>query len=510
MKQKIVATFRAALGTAFLAVGARTEAAGSAPAPRPAAASTYSTVATANGVTTVQTPMPTGEVNSSVVLLETKTPAEVCVGEAVEYEMKVTNLTDRALDDVALTAQIPDNFSLQASAPQAQINTSRLAKWELGQLPGRQSKSVKVRGIPTKAGPFVSCARVTYSPVCCISFVAVEPKLALQKTMPSDVQVCDNIPIRLVVANTGTGTIQDVKVVDTLPEGLATTDGRTQVAFDAGSLAAGQSRVMSLTAKATRTGTFTNQAVAFAGNLRAEDTATVKVHQPVLGITTTATETQFSGREVVYETEVINKGDAPATNLVVEDILPAGATFVSASSGGVYAQGRVRWTVGSLPPNAKAAFSVKGTVVGHGRVTNRVAAAATCAEAVSAASSTDVVGKAAILLEVVDEADPLSVGDIETYTVTATNQGTAPDTNIRIVCTLEDNEVFQSASGASIGTHVDGVVTFAPVPSLAPKAKAVWQVKVKGVKEGDVRFAVQMTTDELKRPVKETEATQVY
>ncbi len=510
MKQKTAAMFRAVLGAAFLAGCACIEAAGPAPAPRPVATGSYSTIATANGVTTVQTPMPTGEVTSSVVLLETKTPAEVYVGAAIDYEMKVTNLTDSALDEVVLTAQIPESFELSASAPRAQINAARQAKWELGQLPGRQSRSVRVRGVPTKGGPFVSCARVTYSPVCCIAFVAVEPKLALQKTMPSDVLVCDDIPIRLVVANTGTGTIQNVKVVDTLPDGWATADGRTQVAFDAGSLAAGQSRTMSLVAKATRTGTFTNKAVAFAGSFRAEDTAIVKVHRPVLGITKTGTKSQFSGRDVVYNIEVTNKGDAPATNLVVEDILPEGVTFAAASNGGVFAQGRVRWTAASLAPGATFAVGVTGRAVGHGRITNRATAMATCAEAVSAASTTDMIGKAAILLEVVDEADPLSVGDTETYTVTATNQGTAPDTNIKIVCTIEDNEVFLSAGGASVGTCVDGVVTFEPVASLAPKAKAVWQVKVKGVKEGDVRFAVQLTTDELKRPVKETEATQVY
>jgi uncharacterized repeat protein (TIGR01451 family) len=467
-------------------------------------------ITTANGMTTAKMAIPTGDVNSSVVLLQTTTPAEVYVGDTVDYEMTVTNLTDCPLDDVILTAQIPDNFDFKGSAPQAQINKSNEAQWDLSQLAGKQSKSVKVRGIPTKAGSFISCAKVTYRPLLCTSFVAVAPKLTLEKSMPSDVLICDPIPIKLVVANTGTGTIKDVKVVDTLPDGLATADGRTQITFDAGSLAAGQSKTMNLVAKAKRTGKFTNKAVASAGSLKAEDMATVTVTQPVLSITKTGTKQAFSGRGVSYDIVVTNKGSAPATNLVVEDTLPVGMTFGSATGGGTFAAGKVRWTVSALAPNAKVSYTVKGKVVGHGQVTNRATAVATCAEAVAASASTMVVGKAAILLEVVDEADPLSVGDIETYTITATNQGTAPDTNIKIVCELEDNEVFQSTAGATTATHKNGVITFKPLASLAPKAKAVWQVKVKGVKVGDVRFHVQMTTDELKRPVEETEATQVY
>jgi uncharacterized repeat protein (TIGR01451 family) len=460
-------------------------------------------------MTTAKIAIPTGNLDTSVVMLSTTTPAEVYVGEEVKYDMAVTNLTDCTLDDVILTAEIPDNFTFKGSAPQAQMKGG-VAQWDLSKLDGKETKTVKIVGVPTQAGSFVSCAKVTYTPICCTSFVAVAPKLTLEKTMPADVLICDDIPIKLVVGNGGTGTIKGAQVVDTLPDGLVSSDGKTQVTFNAGDLAAGQSKTFEMVAKAKRTGTFTNKAVATAGSMKAEDAATVTVRQPVLSITKTGTKTQFSGREVSYDISVMNKGDAPATNLVVEDVLPANMTFTSASGAGTFGQGKVTWTVGSLAPQAKVDFKVTGTIAGNGEVKNTATAVATCAQGVSASAATVVVGKAAILLEVVDEADPLTVGDVETYTITATNQGTAPDTNIKIVCKIEDNEVFVSAGGASNATHANGVVTFAPVASLAPKAEAVWQVKVKGVKVGDVRFSVEMTTDELSRPVKETEATQIY
>ena len=53
-------------------------------------------------------------------------------------------------------------------------------------------------------------------------------------------------------------------------------------------------------------------------------------------------------------------------------------------------------------------------------------------------------------------------------------------------------------------------MVFQPLATLAPKAKATWRVKVKSVGGGDVRFRVSMTSDQLGRPVEETEATNFY
>ena len=53
-------------------------------------------------------------------------------------------------------------------------------------------------------------------------------------------------------------------------------------------------------------------------------------------------------------------------------------------------------------------------------------------------------------------------------------------------------------------------MNFAPIPSLAPKATAVFKVKVKGTAAGDLRFKVEMNSDQLTRPVMETESTHIY
>ena len=116
----------------------------------------------------------------------------------------------------------------------------------------------------------------------------------------------------------------------------------------------------------------------------------------------------------------------------------------------------------------------------------------------------------AILLEVIDVDDPIRVGDNETYVITVTNQGSAPAQNVRIVCNLEQQHVFQTATGSTSGSHRGGTVTFEPLASLAPKAKATWRVVVKAGGAADARFKVAMTSNMIQRPVEETESTHFY
>ncbi len=47
--------------------------------------------------------------------------------------------------------------------------------------------------------------------------------------------------------------------------------------------------------------------------------------------------------------------------------------------------------------------------------------------------SIDRPGIAAVMLEVIDIEDPIPVGDTATYLITATNQGSAPQTNMKVV-----------------------------------------------------------------------------
>ena len=119
-------------------------------------------------------------------------------------------------------------------------------------------------------------------------------------------------------------------------------------------------------------------------------------------------------------------------------------------------------------------------------------------------------GIAAVLLEVVDISDPIEVGGQETYVITATNQGSALDHNVQITCVLEDAQEYVSSDGPTRATVEGRTIRFAPLGTLPAKQKATWRVVVKALRAGDIRFSVTMNTQELGRPVEETEATRQY
>ncbi|MEA3227398.1 MAG: hypothetical protein U9Q07_15715, partial [Planctomycetota bacterium] len=90
------------------------------------------------------------------------------------------------------------------------------------------------------------------------------------------------------------------------------------------------------------------------------------------------------------------------------------------------------------------------------------------------------------------------------------NQGSAPATNIRITCILEDYVRYVSSAGATSGSIDGQTVRFLPLGTLAPKAEVAWRVVVEAVRAGDMRFKATMKMDELSRPVEETESTHLY
>jgi uncharacterized repeat protein (TIGR01451 family) len=340
----------------------------------------------------------------------------------------------------------------------------------------------------------------------------IAPKLQLTKALPAEALMCDTIPVRLTVTNSGSGSARNVKVSDPLPAGLTTLDGKNVVEFEVPVLPAGQSKEATFQVKAAKTGTYANRATAVAsGGLSSEASASVIVRQPVLTISKRATDKQYAGRNIAYELVVANKGDVTAQNVLVADRIPAGTALISTSDGGVAnSNGVIEWRVGSLAPDAAKKVSFVVRAVQKGTITNTAEAVATCAAPVRDQTVSEVVGIPAILLEVVDIDDPIEVGKTETYVITVTNQGSETDTNIAIACTLEDSQSYVSSDGPTAATATGQVIRFAPLPALAAKAKATWKVVIRAEKAGDVRFTTVMSSAQLQRPVQETESTNQY
>jgi uncharacterized repeat protein (TIGR01451 family) len=438
-------------------------------------------------------------------------PASVAVGQPFDYTILVTNLTDMEMADIIVKDTLPANFAFKSASPASTPADNELM-WTLPKLGPKAQQKMIVSGSAKAVGYVQTCSNATYIIPACARTQVVQPALSLTKSATPEALLCDVIVLKYNVCNKGTGVASNVMITDPLPEGLTLATGQKKVEIKVGDLAPGKCMDYTLNAKVAKTGSYKSGALAVAdGGLKAEtEAASTVVKQPVLAITKTGPEKQYIGRTIKYEITVANKGDASANDVTLTDTVPAGVSQVMASDGGQAAGGNVSWKLGALAAGQSRKVSVSYMPQGAGSFSNIASASATCAESVKASAKTDVMGIAAILLEVVDVSDPIEVGKNETYVITVTNQGSAPDTEIVVKCTLEEGMQYVSASGATTGSFADGAVTFRPLATLAPKATVTWKVEVKATKAGDVRFTTSLTSKQLGREVMETEATNFY
>ena len=458
---------------------------------------------------------PTGVREGSGLLVEKVVPAEVLAGQQFEVVYRVINLTDYPIENVVLTDRVSSNFDPSESNPKATEVKDGVGTWQLGELGGKETRVIRVKGSSQEEGTITSCAWASYNPQLCAGVRVVKANIQLTKREPKDVAICEPIPVTLTVKNTGSSTLTGVKVIDTLPTGL-TSDGKNGVVFDAGQLATGESKEFKFNATAAATGKYVNKAKATSDQgVTAEVSAATAVHQAVLSLSCKAREQQYMNRPFEVCFTVDNKGDAPAAGVQLVLPIPSGLTFSSATAGGYVSGSSVFWDLGSVDVNGSVKPCATFASSSSGTYNFNASAKGTCAAQVTSACETKVIGIAAILLEKDDTPDPVAIGETTTYTIKVTNQGSADDNNVLMVLTIAPELVPVSATFVGLratGTAtIDGqTVTFPAVPTLPPKAVVSGKIVAKGVKAGDGHTKFTLSSDVLKSPIIAEESTTVY
>lgn len=461
------------------------------------------------------TSYPMSDKGSNLINLEKMYPKEVTAKAPFDYSIKVTNLSERDLTNVIVTDGISSNIRITNSMPKITEKKGDNIYWNLGTLGAKASEVITVSAVAGSEGAISSCAKVSYDSPICAKINVVEPKLTIAKFAPSEVLMCDRIPVKYVVTNTGSGSACDIKIKDTFQKGLMTAEGKNEVMFSLASLEPGKSQEFSVMLDASQTGRFASKADVTsrtAGEVFSNMTETL-VSQPQLAVSSSGPKSQYLGREVTYNIEVTNKGTGMAKNTTIVASVPENVSFKSATLGGVYTHsspGKVTWNLGVLNPNTSKKLSVSLVGDNVGELTTNIMAKAYCSPTAAASETTILQGIPGILLEVVDTMDPVEIGESGTYVITVTNQGTAADTNIKITCMMEEGMEYLDSTGPTTATLSGDQLMFGALASLAPKEQAQWRVNFKATSTGGKLFKTTMETSQLGRTVTETESTNLY
>jgi uncharacterized repeat protein (TIGR01451 family) len=456
---------------------------------------------------------PTGVKATSVLLVEKFSPRTALAGRPYHYAVKVTNLTELLLHNVKVSERIPESFTISRSAPEFVRAADGTAQWDLGVLNPRESRFIELEGTAGDAGSIPCCTAATYEmPGLCLTTNIVQPALSLTMSAPPQTLICDSIPLSLTVRNTGDGAAGDVRIAAVLPEGLTTMEGRSGETFAIGMLQAGESRSFTFQTKAYAPGVYTHKAsVTGEGGLSATAMGgTTTVREPRLTVATTGSKEEFTGHTFAYKSTITNTGDAEARAFTVEQTIPEGARLLNASAGGRMAGGRVSWALNTLAPGESAQVDMTLQATVPRVLKTDVSATAACCKTAMASAETLVRATSAVLVEVVDQNDPIELGGTAILIIRVTNQGSATQTGVRVDAKLDPGMEFVSATGKTAGSLRNGLVTFAPLRTLPAGDTAEWRMIVKGNADGDLRTHVSVVSDEIVKAVEEGESTHVY
>lgn len=285
-----------------------------------------------------------------------------------------------------------------------------------------------------------------------------------------------NATFRIVVRNAGPSTAAAVTITDPLPAGVAyVSDDRGcaeaggTVTCMVGAMAPGGTETIDVLVTGIATGVQTNTATVSATGSPAADrdhlndagTASITVDPAAdLALVKRGPATVAAGGLATYALEVTNNGPDDATGVQIEDTLPAGVTFDSASPGCTPAGSSpevVTCTVGALASGAAATRQVVARVpiaLGATAITNTAAVTGGEGDLVPAndtSAAVTQVGPAADLGLTKTGPETVGADGTLTWTMVVTNQGPSPATDVRLTDALPDGVTYL-ASGPSQGT----------------------------------------------------------
>jgi uncharacterized repeat protein (TIGR01451 family) len=440
--------------------------------------------------------------------IEKVAPPRAVLGEPMIYEIVVRNAGQSAAHQVVVEDQIPKGAQLTGTIPQAELLDTTL-RWKLGELAAGQSRTIKVRVIPTEEGRIGSVAKVNFVAEVAARTEITSPRLSLELTGPPQAALGSALTYNFTITNTGRAAATGVLLRNVLPEGLEHPGGR-DLEYEVGSLAAGQSQQVSLTLTAAKPGRMVCRAILTAeGGAQVEKTHATEVRGERLSLERTGPKRRFVGREAEYVNTVTNTTAAKLAGVRVVEQLPAGVQFAAASDGGRFdaATRTVVWEVPELAPQAAVPLTLRVVPQTVGTLASTVTAVEPAGGRAEVRSETAVEGFAALRLNVDEMTDLVEVGQEFTLRFVAHNRGSAPATDVRMEVAIPPELELVKASGASEVRQDGQRLLFAPVPSVADAAG--YDVVFKAIRPGVAKIGFQLASAQLVEPLRRDEPVRV-
>ncbi len=399
------------------------------------------------------------------------------LGDNITYRITVTNNGPSDSLGAQVLDLLPSEVGYVKHLPASASYSAATGLWTIGALANGASTTLEIQATVNAAGTpsVINTASIasaaqsdnnTANNSASISFAVAGADLGLTKSVSTATPNSgDTVTFTLTLTNYGKNTANNIVVADALPAGLSysshiagggssftdSADADTVPdEWNITSLATGASITLTLDATvsavsgATVTNTATIASVAEADPDSTNNTASASVYVGGADLSITKTiaggaATANEGDTVSYVLTAINNGPNAVTGVQVSDMLPAGVTWSSDTSGGSYDPVAGLWSVGNLASGGTASITISVTVdagTAGSTITNTASIGSSSGQQDpdttnnSASSAFSVSYANLAVTKTVDNPVPAD-GATVTFTLQITNLGNTTATNIQ-------------------------------------------------------------------------------
>jgi uncharacterized repeat protein (TIGR01451 family) len=431
------------------------------------------------------------------------------VGGSLKYRITIEALDD--VNNVRLTETIPAGVQFGSAKPAASLAGSN-ANWNFASMRKGQSENIDINVKPTREGDHQICSTVTVDNAFCIDFFAGQPKLDVVKKGPSSIELGEEASWTVTVTNSGSAEATNVVVTDTLPDAFTPTSKLSQTI---GTLAPGETKSVTYTAKAVKQGSFNNRAVAtYDGGQSggpgssAVASSPIAVVQSGIRVRKTGPAEAYVFKPVTFDITVENTGDTDLKNVRITDILPKGSSVADNGRGRVSGDA-IGWMIPNLPAGSSQLIRTEIAATRKGESTNTVKVLSENGLAASDSVTTNWLAVPGVTVSITDSKDPVRVNEASTYSIQVRNQGEFEPVSGTVTVTFNDSIKPTAVAGDAQGTISGQTVTF-PRTTLEPGKDTNLTITAEGAKIGAGRAVMNFSADFLNDPIISQETTNVY
>lgn len=429
---------------------------------------------------------------------ETAGPRRIVIGKKAAYRVRMINMGEVDAHNIIVSVRLPSWAEVAAQtasvgAPKLETDDDQntLVRWQIEQLPARDSEDLNLEIVPRDGRPFDLAVGWAFAPDDATTQIEVqEPKLEMTINGSEEVLYGETEVYTITISNPGSGPAENV-VLNLLP-----VMAQQQVAGtrNLGAINAGERKTIELELTAHQAGRLQVKALAYAeGGLRTEVSQDVIVRRPNIDLVVMGPPRNYAATEAVFKVRLENTGDATAEDAVAVASLPAGSRFLAATDGGKYEadKGQVVWSIGSLRPGAVRLLEMQCELNSPGD--NRVDIQCQADRDVRVAKSvvTVVEALADLKLYVNDPQGAISTGHDSIYEVRVVNRGTKSAEHVQIVGYFSEGIEPVSIRGWR-GEVNTGQVTMEPIATLPPGQELVFRITARAQQPGNHVFRAEL------------------